>query len=140
MSFLTRKMVVKTIYGKHHHEKGVTPLHKKWSFPLRVSSVNVTKSAGNCGSVRFTEEIFNWKLHFFNAVDLICLLALFRTIKIARYLEEYLISQKVLAHLFKEKNIMSVIPIYWNKPMNFTNMIFTLRSLFSVNFAFIFCV
>ena len=23
-------------------------LHKKWSFPSRVSSVNVTKSAGNC--------------------------------------------------------------------------------------------
>ena len=26
------------------------PLHKKWSFPLiRISPVNVTKSAGNCG-------------------------------------------------------------------------------------------
>ena len=24
------------------------PLHKKWSFPLTTSSVNVTKSAGNC--------------------------------------------------------------------------------------------
>ena len=24
-------------------------LHKKWSFPLRISSVNVTKSAGKCG-------------------------------------------------------------------------------------------
>ena len=24
-------------------------LHKKWSFPLRISSVNVTKSAGSCG-------------------------------------------------------------------------------------------
>ena len=23
-------------------------LHKKWSFPLRISSVNMTKSAGNC--------------------------------------------------------------------------------------------
>ena len=23
-------------------------LHKKWSFPLRISSVNVTKSAGKC--------------------------------------------------------------------------------------------
>ena len=27
----------------------VHPLHKKISFPLRISSVNVTKSAGNCG-------------------------------------------------------------------------------------------
>ena len=25
------------------------PLHKKWSFPLRIYPVNVTKSAGNCG-------------------------------------------------------------------------------------------
>ena len=24
-------------------------LYKKWSFPLSISSVNVTKSAGNCG-------------------------------------------------------------------------------------------
>ena len=24
-------------------------LRRKWSFPLRISSVNVTKSAGNCG-------------------------------------------------------------------------------------------
>ena len=24
-------------------------LHKKWSLPLRISSVNVTKSAENCG-------------------------------------------------------------------------------------------
>ena len=23
--------------------------HKQWNFPLRISSVNVTKSAGNCG-------------------------------------------------------------------------------------------
>ena len=27
----------------------VKTLHKKWSFPLRISSENVTKSAGNCG-------------------------------------------------------------------------------------------
>ena len=26
----------------------VLSLHKKWSFPLRISSVNVAKSAGNC--------------------------------------------------------------------------------------------
>ena len=26
----------------------IATLHKKWSFPLRISSVNVTKSAGKC--------------------------------------------------------------------------------------------
>ena len=33
-------------------------LHKKWSFPLRISSINVTKSAGGN-----PEEILNGKLH-----------------------------------------------------------------------------
>ena len=27
----------------------VMALHKKWSFPLKISSVNVTKSTGRCG-------------------------------------------------------------------------------------------
>ena len=35
-------------------------LHKKWSFQLRISSVNVTKS---------TEEILNRKLHFLCSVE-----------------------------------------------------------------------
>ena len=35
--------------------------HKKWNLPWRISSVNVTKSSGNC---EFTEEILNGKLHF----------------------------------------------------------------------------
>ena len=29
---------------------------QKMSFPLRISSVNVTKSAGNCGLDTFTER------------------------------------------------------------------------------------
>ena len=39
-------------------------LGKKWSFPLRTSSVNVTKSTVSCGFVKFTEETLNEKLHF----------------------------------------------------------------------------
>ena len=35
--------------------------HKKWNLPWRISSVNETKSSGNC---EFTEEILNGKLHF----------------------------------------------------------------------------
>ena len=41
---------------------------KKCSFSLRISSVNVTKSAVFCGLVTFTEEIFNEKLHFLCSV------------------------------------------------------------------------
>ena len=39
-------------------------LHKKWSFPLRISSVNVTKYAENSDLVTFTGEILNGKLNF----------------------------------------------------------------------------
>ena len=39
-------------------------LHKNW-FLLRISSLNLTKSAGNCGIGLITEEILNRKLHFF---------------------------------------------------------------------------
>ena len=44
-------------------------LHKKWSLPLRIFSVNVTKSAGNCDLVTFTEETLNGKLLFFFSVS-----------------------------------------------------------------------
>ena len=40
-------------------------LHKKWSFPLSISSVNVTKSAGT-----FTKEILHGKFHFLCSVKL----------------------------------------------------------------------
>ena len=39
-------------------------LHKKWSFLLRVSSVNVTILQETLDLVTFTEEILKWKLHF----------------------------------------------------------------------------
>ena len=39
-------------------------LYRKWSFPLRIYSVTMTKSAVSCGFVTFTEEILNGKLHF----------------------------------------------------------------------------
>ena len=43
-------------------------LHKKWSFPLKSSSVNVTKSPFTADLVTFTEDIFNGKLHFLCSV------------------------------------------------------------------------
>ena len=38
---------------------GESSLHKKWSFPLRIFSVNVTKSAVSFGFRSFTKEILN---------------------------------------------------------------------------------
>ena len=42
-------------------------LHKKWSFLLRILSVNMTKSAVSW----FTEEILNGKFHFLCSVNFI---------------------------------------------------------------------
>ena len=43
-------------------------LHKKWSFPLRISSVNVTNPQETADLVTFTEEILHGKLHFLCSV------------------------------------------------------------------------
>ena len=40
-------------------------LHKKWSIPLGISVVNVTKPQFHADLVTFTEEIINEKLIFF---------------------------------------------------------------------------
>ena len=39
-------------------------LHKKWSFPFRISSINVTKSAVSCGFDHIYQKILSGKLHF----------------------------------------------------------------------------
>ena len=38
---------------------------QKWRFPLRISSVNMTKSGGSADLVTFTEDILSGKLHYF---------------------------------------------------------------------------
>ena len=46
-------------------------LHKKWNFPLRTFSENVTKLQFPANLVKFTEEILNGKLHFLCSVTMI---------------------------------------------------------------------
>ena len=53
---------------KHGYYNKIVALHKKWSFPLKISSVNVTQSAGNCGFGHIIEEILNGKFHFLCSV------------------------------------------------------------------------
>ena len=62
---LIRTFVLKVIYNER--KILAHPLHKKWSFPLKISSVNVTKSAVSCGFGHITEEILNEKLHFLSS-------------------------------------------------------------------------
>ena len=40
-------------------------LHKKWSFPLRISSINLIQSAGNCGFGHIYWRNPRWKTSFF---------------------------------------------------------------------------
>ena len=42
-----------------------TALHKKWSFPLRIFSVNLTKSAVSCGFGHIDWRNPKWKASFF---------------------------------------------------------------------------
>ena len=44
-------------------------MHKKWRFPLRTSSVNMSKYEVSADLVTFTEEILNDKLHFLCSVN-----------------------------------------------------------------------
>ena len=53
---------------KHGYYKKIEALHKKRSFPLKISSVYVTQSAGNCGYCHIIEEILNGKFHFLCSV------------------------------------------------------------------------
>ena len=46
-------------------------LHIKSSFPLRISSVNVTEPQETADLITFTEEILNGKLHFLCSVGTI---------------------------------------------------------------------
>ena len=39
-------------------------LHKRWGFPLRISSLNVAKSAGDCGFGYIYWRNPQWKLYF----------------------------------------------------------------------------
>ena len=43
----------------------IVSLHKKWSFPLRISSVNVTKPVVSCGFGHIYWRNTKWKTSFF---------------------------------------------------------------------------
>ena len=50
---------------REKHRTMLTALHKKWSFPFRMSSVNVTKSAVSCGFGNIYWRNPEWKTLFF---------------------------------------------------------------------------
>ena len=58
-----KKLYIKNIIQKKNNNVFWT-LHKKINFPLRISSVNVTKSAETAYLVTFAEETLNGKCHF----------------------------------------------------------------------------
>ena len=56
-SHFRRYCITHVLFNSFQTNIGFYSQHKKWSFRLRISSIHVTKSSGNCGSgFIFTEE------------------------------------------------------------------------------------
>ena len=53
------------LYDLCFYQYFILAMYKKWGFPLRVSSVNVTRSAWTADLVTFTEEFLNRRFLFF---------------------------------------------------------------------------
>ena len=62
--YSTMPQVTLTLVGDYI----LLPLHKKWNFPLRISSLNMTKSAGKCGFDHIYWRNPQWKILFICAV------------------------------------------------------------------------
>ena len=57
----------KAIFAPLFDQPTESSLHKKWNFPLRISSVNTTPNPQfPADLVTFTEEVLDGKLHFLN--------------------------------------------------------------------------
>ena len=50
--------------------KTISCTAQKNKFSIKVSSVNVNESSGNCDLVTFTEEVLNGKHHFLRSAPL----------------------------------------------------------------------
>ena len=59
------KKILMTLMWTHFMKFNYITLHKKWSFPLRIFSVNETKSAGICGFGHVCLRNPSWKTSFF---------------------------------------------------------------------------
>ena len=89
---------------------------KKFSFPLRISSVNVTKSAGNCVYGHIYWRYPQWKASFFVRCDR-CKIAWSPRVLIDNYcsIKFYCVSNKVPSCLSNE---IPVLPWYRNKSID----------------------
>ena len=79
MLFFRPRQIIKqlnyTSCCSHNWNLSILALHKKWSLPLRVSSVNMTNPQFLADFVSFTQKVLNEKLYFWcGAGYFICLL------------------------------------------------------------------
>ena len=86
----------------------IVALHKKWSFPLMISSVNVTKFAGNCGFGHIYWKNPSWKTLFFEQCECRCRLRKASDIKyenicFVSYTNDFMKSSLTLAHCTKNE-------------------------------------
>ena len=63
-NFLRYGCSLERICNKVKMQTRLVTMHKKWSFPFRISSLNVTKSSVNCRFGHISWKILNGKLNF----------------------------------------------------------------------------
>ena len=69
-AWTSRHLICFCIFGEMQAFLRSNTLQKKWSFPWRISSVNVTKSPGNCGFGHIYWRNRSWKTSFFSQYKL----------------------------------------------------------------------
>ena len=90
-------------------------LYKKWSFPLRISSVNVTKSAGNCDIKQSYSKLYVLQYHL---TDVNFAVKLDRTGYGSDQQEN--VSTKIIISFEKMKTFKHFIKTFWQQGMTKT--------------------
>ena len=106
--FINRRAFLQVYYELVWLSNSLTPLHKKWGFPLRISQETADL-------VTFTEEILNGKLQFFCAV--LFIVESSKLISIQAVLQMWFFRKLVLIAVFSNKlcKIGLTNSIFWFK-------------------------
>ena len=64
-SYLHKIIISNVWLGSEYTSASLIALHKKWSFPFKISSVNVTKSAVSCVFAHIYWRNSEWETSFF---------------------------------------------------------------------------
>ena len=91
-----------------------TTLDKKWGFPLRISSIDVTKSAVSCGFGHIYWKNLEWKTSFFvYCKTLISIVVLFFQFLVSPFTQEKIFSFPLMLYWFMKGLIFVILLGYF---------------------------